>query len=55
MGHSRTNKTSKEKLGLYRLSLSTDVTNEVHQMYISYKNKYNKLRCALGLNYYNSK
>ena len=55
MGHSRTNKMSKEKLRLYKLSLSTDVTDEVHQKYVSYRNKYTKFKHALRLNYYNSK
>ena len=48
-------KTSKKKLKLYRLSLSTDVTDEVHQRYVSNRNKYNKLKHVLRLNYYNSK
>ena len=48
-------KTSKEKLRLYKLCLSTYVINEVHQLYVSYRNKYNKLNYALRLNYYNSR
>ena len=48
-------KMSKEKLRLYKLSLSTDVTDEVYQKYVSYRNKYNKLKHVLRLNYYNSK
>ena len=47
--------TSKEKLRLYKLRLSTDGTDEVHQNYVSYRNKYNKLKHVLRLNYYNSK
>ena len=48
-------KASKEKLRLYRLSLSTDALDEVHQKDVSYRNRYNKLKHALRLNYYNSK
>ena len=48
-------KASKEKLRLYKLSLSTGATEEVYQKYVSYRNKYNKLKHALRLNYYNSK
>ena len=33
-------KTSKEKLRQYKLSLSTDVIDEVYQKYVSYRNKY---------------
>ena len=46
---------SKEKLTLYKLTLSTDVTDEVYQKYVSYRNKYNTLKDVLRLNYYNSK
>ena len=55
MGYLRTNKMSKEKLRLYKLSLSTYVTDEVYQKYASYRNKYNKLKYVLRFNYYNSK
>ena len=48
-------KASKEKLRLYKLSLSTNTTDEVHQRYVSYRNKYNKLKHVLRLNYHNSK
>ena len=44
MGHSRNNKASKEKLRLYKLSLITNNTDEIHQKYVSYRNKYNKLK-----------
>ena len=46
---------SKEKLRLYKLSVSTDVTHEVYQKYVSYRNKCNKLKHLLRLKYYNSK
>ena len=48
-------KASKEKLRLYKLSLSTDATDEVYQKHVSYRKKYNKLKHVLRLNYYNSK
>ena len=48
-------KASKEKLRLYKLSFSTDATDEVHQKYVSYRKKYNKLKHVLRLNCYNSK
>ena len=48
-------KVSKEKLRLYNLSISTDATDEVYQNYVSYRNKYNKLKHVLRLNCYNSK
>ena len=48
-------KVSKEKLRLYKLSLSTDATDEVYKKYESSRNKHNKLKHALRLNYYNSK
>ena len=35
-------KASKEKIRLYKLSLSTNATDEVHHKYVSYRNKYNK-------------
>ena len=46
---------SKEKLGLHKLNLSTDAIDEIYQKYVSYRNKYNKLKHALRLTYYNSK
>ena len=48
-------KVSKEKLRLYKLSLGTNATDEVHQKYVCYRNKYKKLKHVLRLNYYNSK
>ena len=44
-----------EKLRPYKLSLNADSTDEVCQKYVSYRNKYNKLKSVLRLNYYNSK
>ena len=34
-------KMSKEKLRLYKLSLNINVTDKLHQKYVSYRNKYN--------------
>ena len=39
-------KTSKEKLGLYKLHLSTDVADEVHRKYISYRNKIQQIKAC---------